>query len=106
MSDAAVDPKGKRRRVEDGSENEDATAEEAEDDPPMPRHRVTAKGKNVPEHVETFEALRGRYGLSSQLLQNLAQHGYKRPTGIQSYGIPILMEVGFAFNPYLVLCRH
>ncbi|KAM5530191.1 hypothetical protein V8D89_016143 [Ganoderma adspersum] len=92
VSDAAVGPKGKRRRVEDGSEDEDVATEQAEGDPPMPRHRVTAKGNNVPEHVETFEALRERYGLASQLFQNLAQHGYKRPTGIQSYGIPILME--------------
>ncbi|PIL30882.1 transporter [Ganoderma sinense ZZ0214-1] len=90
--DAEVDPKGKRRKVEDGSEDEEANGEQAGDDPPMPRHRVTTKGKNVPEHVETFDALRERYSLSSQLLQNLAHHGYKRPTGIQSYGIPILME--------------
>ena len=93
-----MDHKGKKRKVEDEDEeedveDEDAGAEQTEDDPPMPRHRVTAKGKNVPEHVETFEALRERYSLSSHLLQNLAQHGYKRPTGIQSHGIPILMEV-------------
>ncbi|KAI0367512.1 P-loop containing nucleoside triphosphate hydrolase protein [Pilatotrama ljubarskyi] len=82
------DPKGKKRKVED----EEAEEEQPEDDPPMPRHRVTTKGNNVPEHVETFEELRKRYSLSSHLLSNLAEHGYKRPTGIQSYGIPILME--------------
>lgn len=59
----------------------------------MPRHRVTTKGSNVPEHIDSFDALKDRYHLSSHLLANLAQSGYKRPTGIQSYGIPILMEV-------------
>lgn len=93
MSDVEVDLKGKRRRIEEYSEGEEVDAAPAGSDLPMPRHRVTTKGKNVPEHVETFEALRGQYSLSSHLLQNLAQHGYKRPTGIQSYGIPILMEV-------------
>ncbi len=98
MSGVEVDPKGKRRKVEDGSEDEEVDAEQAEDDPPMPRHRVTTNGKDVPEHVDVFEALRERYNLSSQLLQNLAQQGYKRPTGIQSYGIPILMEVRFSLT--------
>ncbi|OSD05778.1 P-loop containing nucleoside triphosphate hydrolase protein [Trametes coccinea BRFM310] len=88
-ADGESDPKGKKRKVdEDEGEDQDQQA----DDPPMPRHRVTTKGSNVPEHVETFEALRERYQLSNHLLSNLAEHGYKRPTGIQSYGIPILME--------------
>ena len=77
-------------------------ADDDNDDSPMPRHRVTTKGKNVPEHVETFEALRERYNVSSHLLQNLAQSGYKRPTGIQSYGMPILLEVR---PPYGILGR-
>ncbi|KAI0735604.1 P-loop containing nucleoside triphosphate hydrolase protein [Earliella scabrosa] len=100
-ADGAADPKGKKRKVEDEDEDEDEETEDeeeegreeiTEDDPPMPRHRVTTKGNNVPEHAETFEALRERYNISSHLMQNLAQSGYKRPTGIQSYGIPILME--------------
>ncbi|KAH9891120.1 P-loop containing nucleoside triphosphate hydrolase protein [Cubamyces lactineus] len=85
--EADSDPKGKKRKVD---EEQDEASKEG--DPPMPRHRVTTKGSNVPEHVETFDALRERYSLSNHLLSNLAQHGYKRPTGIQSYGIPILME--------------
>ncbi|TFK82448.1 P-loop containing nucleoside triphosphate hydrolase protein [Polyporus arcularius HHB13444] len=92
-----ADAKGKKRRVEEDEDTEDEDADEAEqaaeeDDPPMPRHRVTTKGNNVPEHVETFEALRERYNIPSRLLQNIAQSGYKRPTGIQSHGIPILLE--------------
>ncbi|GBE78614.1 P-loop containing nucleoside triphosphate hydrolase protein [Sparassis latifolia] len=86
----------KRQRVEDEDvaegEDEDAAEGEDEDDAPMPRHRVTTKGSNVPEHVDTFQELKDRHHLSSHLLANLAQSGYKRPTGIQSYGIPILME--------------
>ncbi|KAI0651435.1 P-loop containing nucleoside triphosphate hydrolase protein [Trametes meyenii] len=89
VTDASTDPKGKKRKVE---EDEEDVQEDQNDDPPMPRHRVTTKGNNVPEHAETFDALRERYNLSSHLLSNLAEHGYKRPTGIQSYGVPILME--------------
>ncbi|KAI0762573.1 P-loop containing nucleoside triphosphate hydrolase protein [Fomes fomentarius] len=88
-----ADPKGKKRRVEeDEDEEEEEATEDIADDPPLPRHRVTTKGNNVPEHVETFKALRERYTISSHLMQNLAQSGYKHPTGVQSYGIPILME--------------
>lgn len=76
-------------------EDSDAESEPEEHEPTtsMPRQRVTAKGNNVPDPVETFEALRERYNLSSRLLSNLAQSGYKQPTGIQSHGIPILLEV-------------
>ena len=62
----------------------------------MPRHRVTAKGSDVPAHADTFEEMCDRYALSSHIMQNLAQSGYKRPTGIQSHGVPMLMEVGRA----------
>ncbi|KAI0932728.1 hypothetical protein AcW1_000238 [Taiwanofungus camphoratus] len=79
----------KKRRILD---EETEVIEQDEEDPPMPRHRVATKGSNVPEHIDSFDALKDRYHLSSHLLANLAQSGYKRPTGIQSYGIPILME--------------
>ena len=59
----------------------------------MPRQRVTAKGKNVPDPVDTFEELRERYQMSSLLLSNLVKSGYTEPTGIQSHGVPILLEV-------------
>lgn len=58
------------------------------------KHRVIAKGSNVPECVETFAALKDRYQIPSHLLANLSQSGYSKPTAIQSYGIPILLEVG------------
>ncbi|KAJ3556237.1 hypothetical protein NM688_g2139 [Phlebia brevispora] len=58
----------------------------------MPRQRVTAKGNNVPDPVDTFEALKERYNVSARLLSNLVESGYKQPTGIQSHGVPILLE--------------
>ncbi|KAI9509849.1 P-loop containing nucleoside triphosphate hydrolase protein [Russula earlei] len=59
---------------------------------PMPRHRVTTKGNNVPKRVETFEELRDRYRVNPQLMGNLKRYGYEYPTGIQSSGCPILLE--------------
>jgi ATP-dependent RNA helicase DDX52/ROK1 len=61
---------------------------------PSQKHRVIAKGSNVPECVETFAALKDRYQIPSHLLANLSQSGYSQPTAIQSYGMPILLEVG------------
>ncbi|KAI0825230.1 P-loop containing nucleoside triphosphate hydrolase protein [Trametes gibbosa] len=84
-----ADPKAKKRKVD---EDEDEDEDPEEEDPPMPRHRVTTKGTDVPSHVETFDELRERYNLPSHLLSNMAEHGYKNPTGIQSYGVPILLE--------------
>ncbi|KAG6891102.1 hypothetical protein C0995_014192 [Termitomyces sp. Mi166 len=91
-------PKEKRQKVEDESVDEDEAEEdqdkgalhEASSD--LPRQRVVAKGSNIPEHVDSFLALKDRYQLPSHILQNLTQNGYMHPTGIQSYGIPILLE--------------
>ncbi|KAN0138536.1 P-loop containing nucleoside triphosphate hydrolase protein [Lactarius tabidus] len=95
--------KKKRRRENSIDRGEDPNAnvndDGASDDglekgttPPMPRHRVTAKGKNVPERINTFKELQDRYHISSQLMVNLERNGYKYPTGIQSSGCPILLE--------------
>lgn len=74
-------------------EAEVASEPDDDEDSRMPRHRVTTKGSNVPEHIESFQTLQDRYKMSSHLLSNVTQSGYKWPTGIQSYGIPILLEV-------------
>ena len=58
-----------------------------------PGQRVTTKGNNVPERADTFEELRDRYRIHSQLMENLKWNGYEHPTGIQSAGCPILLEV-------------
>ncbi|KAJ3802613.1 P-loop containing nucleoside triphosphate hydrolase protein [Lentinula aff. detonsa] len=79
----------------DEEDEEEATAKsDTHNDSVIPRqrHRVTTKGSNVPECAETFEALRDRYQLSSHLMLNLSKNGYSFPTGIQSYGAPILLE--------------
>jgi ATP-dependent RNA helicase DDX52/ROK1 len=59
----------------------------------MPKQRVTTKGNNVPERVDTFDELRDRYRIHPQLMNNLKRNGYEQPTGIQSAGCPILFEV-------------
>lgn len=86
----------KRARVdEDESEDEDEGDTKKASTSAMPRQRVTAKGDNVPSPVDSFEELSTRYDLSPRLLSNLADSGYHQPTGIQSHGVPILLEVSF-----------
>ena len=65
----------------------------AEEEPVTRRHQVKTKGSNVPSHFESFEELRTRYSLPSHISLNLEKYGYLRPTSIQSYAIPILLEV-------------
>jgi ATP-dependent RNA helicase DDX52/ROK1 len=95
----------KKRKVEEEDESDEEEEEEeeeadgVEDTPSRPRQRVVAKGTNVPAHADTFNALAERYHLSSLLLSNLALQGFTQPTGIQSYGIPILLEVFAVFPP-------
>ena len=86
---------GKKRKLDEEPDEEDDPKSDTEGDNSIPRqrHRVTTKGSNIPEYAETFEDLRDRYQLSSLLLSNLSNNGYSHPTGIQSYGIPILLEV-------------
>ncbi|KAF5392551.1 hypothetical protein D9757_002174 [Collybiopsis confluens] len=84
---------GKKRKVETEEEEEEAkSGSEDENATGRSHHRVTTKGYNVPECVATFEAIRDRYGISTLILSNLSKNGYSHPTGIQSYGIPILLE--------------
>ncbi|KAG5729796.1 ATP-dependent RNA helicase CHR1 [Termitomyces sp. T112] len=90
--------KGKRRKVEDVDMDNDDAAEKDwegvlhEASSNGSKQRVVAKGSNVPGHADSFSALKDRYQLSLHILQNLTQNGYIHPTGIQSYGIPILLE--------------
>ena len=59
----------------------------------LPRQRVTIKGNNAPRRADTFKELHDRYRIHSQLMENLKQYDYEYPTGIQSAGCPILLEV-------------
>lgn len=97
-------PEGKKRRMrdeggedernpEDESESEEDTNELDIQTPPVYKHRVTTKGSDVPDHIETFLGLQDRYQVPTLILSNLARNDYTQPTAIQSYGIPILLNV-------------
>jgi ATP-dependent RNA helicase DDX52/ROK1 len=84
----------KRRKIEDEStDSDDNDIGTEEDTPTMQKHRVTAKGSDVPKPFASFEDLHERYHVPPRLLSNLYEHNYKHPTGIQAHGIPILLEV-------------
>lgn len=55
--------------------------------------RLSVSGDGVPAPVESFEDLRQRYGVSSNLINNLRKSGYKEPTPIQSQTWPIMLKV-------------
>ncbi|KAJ6519336.1 P-loop containing nucleoside triphosphate hydrolase protein [Mycena sanguinolenta] len=90
----------KKRKLNEEEEEEEAQdvdeeeeeADDAEDAPARQKQRIVAKGSNVPTHADTFNELVERYQMSTLLLSNLVHNGYTHPTGIQSYGIPILLE--------------
>lgn len=105
------EPESKKRRMNFAEDEEDAgIGREGEEGHTQasaaPKHRVTTKGSNVPGHVETFAALQDRYQIPSHLLANLSKSGYTQPTAIQSYGIPILLEVGSFTHSYSSYSDH
>jgi ATP-dependent RNA helicase DDX52/ROK1 len=67
--------------------------------------RITAKGTNVPNKLESFEGLKERFSVANHLLANLKNSHYIRPTGIQSYGMPILMQVSWP-HPIMINIRR
>jgi ATP-dependent RNA helicase DDX52/ROK1 len=77
---------------DEGGSGNDITGEHSSKSP-MLRHRITTKGNNPPNRVDTFDELSDQYRIHSQLMGNLKRYGYKHPTGIQSAGCPILLEV-------------
>lgn len=82
---------GKRRKFHHEEKDEIKTTQ-VEEKKPATVHRVAAKGKSIPAHLESFAALK-TYLVSSHLLSNLVSSGYTEPTSVQSYCIPILLEV-------------
>ncbi|KAH7914459.1 P-loop containing nucleoside triphosphate hydrolase protein [Hygrophoropsis aurantiaca] len=91
---AAEENKGgaKKVKLDTSEDEEESDSDRDEDSHPRQKHRVTTKGADVPQHIDSFEALRERYQIPQRLLANLQLNDYKHPTGIQSYGIPILMK--------------
>src|SRR6267154_1558020 len=74
----------KRRKIEDESKDSDDDHDSAEEEvPTMQKHRVTAKGSDVPNPISSFEDLREQYHVPPRLLSNLSENNYKNPTGIQ-----------------------
>lgn len=45
-------------------------------------------GENVPDPIMSFESS----GLRPYLLENVVKSGYKKPTPIQKYAIPVIMS--------------
>ena len=101
QSDELVGGLKKQRKQNGGSEDEgdegghsDVDSAVGVEERPVTRwHQVKTKGLNMPPHFESFEELQTRYSLASHLSSNLEKYGYSRPTSIQSYAIPILLEV-------------
>ena len=97
----------KRKMSEDREEGESGEEDGEEDDesaPPRLKHRVTAKGKNVPVASDKFEDMARRYHIPPLIMSNLEEYGYKHPTGIQAHGIPILMEVRILYSTSFLCC--
>ena len=94
MSDTSDHQEGKRKKTkpEDSLKFEDEN-EESRLNPPLTTHRVAARGTNIPQHIDSFEALKKIYELPSQLFSNLCSIGYSKPTSIQAYCAPILLSV-------------
>ncbi|KZV76948.1 P-loop containing nucleoside triphosphate hydrolase protein [Peniophora sp. CONT] len=91
----------KRRKVLDEEDEQmelpehevsDSEGEEGEKDGRVPRQRVTVKGHDAPESASSFVAMKQRYNIAGHIMANLEKFGFERPTGIQSYGCPILLE--------------
>ncbi|KAF8624266.1 hypothetical protein AX15_005960 [Amanita polypyramis BW_CC] len=81
--------KNKKRRVtasDPGFEEEESKVASSHS------HKVIAKGTNVPAKIDSFKELKERYPLPNHLLANLIKCHYIQPTGIQSHGIPVLMQ--------------
>ncbi|KAF9454979.1 P-loop containing nucleoside triphosphate hydrolase protein [Macrolepiota fuliginosa MF-IS2] len=87
-------PRDKKRRFDEDKDDTDQETEGPEPqgtEKPQMKHKVTSRGNNIPEAIETFDHLRNEHQIPSQLLQNLPKNGYNHPTSIQSHAIPIIL---------------
>lgn len=89
----------KRRKVlsegaqlESDEDDSDVGGKGGEDDH-VPGHRVTVKGRDAPAAISSFMKMKERYNIAGHVMANLEKFGFERPTGIQSHGCPILLEV-------------
>lgn len=84
---------GSDANPEDEADGDSSMTTNPSDNSGMPRQRVTIKGNIAPRPADTFKELHDRYRIHSQLMDNLKRYDYEHPTGIQSAGCPILLEV-------------
>ena len=98
-SDTIDHQEGKRKKTKSEDENED---DEPRLNSPLTTHRVAARGTNIPQHIDSFEALKKAYELPSQLFSNLCSIGYSKPTSIQAYCAPILLSVSHMEHPGII----
>jgi ATP-dependent RNA helicase DDX52/ROK1 len=83
-----------RRKEEDSESYGDSKADEEGSSERKPeKQRIATKGQDVPPAANSFQDMAERYELSQYLVANLEKYGFRSPTGIQSQGCPILMEV-------------
>ena len=91
-SSSRANRKRKRASVDEGSDGKTSAPALRK------RHRVTTKGTRVPASTETFAEMEERYQMPRILRKNLEGCGYEIPTGIQSVGVPIVLEVRLLSN--------
>lgn len=57
------------------------------------KYHIHVKGSNPPDPLETFDEMKTKYGIDSQVFDNLFSCGYNVPTPIQMQAIPIMASV-------------
>ena len=95
VSNTTYHREGKRKKTgsEDLLKNQEDEDEEPRFNSALTTHRVAVRGTNIPQHLDSFEALKETYELPSHLFSNLCSNGYNKPTSIQAYCAPILLSV-------------
>jgi ATP-dependent RNA helicase DDX52/ROK1 len=77
--ESSDEPQQKRRKTEPGT--------------PHAKHRIVAKGRDVPAQLDSFQAMCDTYHFSKRLVANLEEHGFHSPMSIQAQGCPVLLSV-------------
>lgn len=53
---------------------------------------IEVEGEDIPDAMDTFEAMAASYNIPEVIMKNLENAGFKRPTAIQMQAIPLLMN--------------
>ena len=57
------------------------------------KHHIRVYGSDIPEPFEKFEQLREEYNMHQQIVTNLYEAGFKKPTPIQMQAVPVMLQV-------------